>query len=88
VFADKKVDGCAGAHKPVPSLKHILELLMGNPEPAQVEYIATSTSRLSDAVILNKTHWMVEFVINENHVTGVVPLSLQKTLGPVVEDVV
>jgi hypothetical protein len=53
VFANNG-DGSAGAHKPLPSLKHMLELLIG--VPAQFEYIPISTSRLSDALILSKTH--------------------------------
>ena len=68
VFA-VKVKLCAGAHRPCPSSKHMLdgickELLL------QLVYIAISQFPLSAAEISNNGIVAVELVVMENHVVG------------------
>ena len=68
VFA-VKVKLCAGAHRPCPSSKHMLdgvckELLL------QLVYIAISQLALSAAAISSKGIVALELVVSENHVVG------------------
>jgi hypothetical protein len=64
----------------------MLDVIIGAAAPLQFEYIATSHASPSEALIVNKGHSGIAFVVKENQVTGVLPLFVQRTLTSVVEE--
>ena len=88
VVLGARLNNSSGAHKPLPSSKHILEPVCIGLLPLQAVYIAISAGCPLGSVILIKTLSGIELVVKENQVIGVLPLLVQSTLDPVADEVV